>query len=384
VRIGVNATCLNDRPSGARQRFIGLFEHLVPLMPDSRFVFFEPRDCEVARFLDAFPNVERVSTPLCSEGRWRRAWQGSLYWSRTLQYEKFDIFEALHLPLIRPRRSRVILTIHDLRGLQEGSGHSAWLYRHVLARALAGSDLIVTVSEAMRSEIMNFRPGVRVAVVPNGLDDDRPSVAGDCGPTLERLGLPRQFLLAVGHLEPRKNYPALVDAVHLLSASGIQLPLVIVGNDSGAGEQIRSRIAEHGLQSRVLMLSGLSDAELSLLYRVAEAFVFPSRYEGFGIPLLEAMQAGTPVVASDIPVFREVLADAGAWFDPGSAASIASVIAEVLGDESRKERMRNAGRKRARAYRYEALATRMRDHYLELGGNHGDPRSQARARRCVD
>ena len=371
MRIGVNATCLNDRPSGARQRFVGLFSHLVPLMPESQFVFFEPRDCEVARFLDAFPNVERRSTPLSSEGRWRRAWQGAGYWRRALLREKFDVFEALHLPLTRPRKSKVILTIHDLRGLGESRGTFAWLYRHVLERALAGSNLVVTVSEAMRTEILEFCPGLPIAVVPNGMNDDAPVIATARESILQRLGLPKHFMLAVGHLEPRKNYPALVDAMGLLAASGTDLPLVIVGNESGAGDLIRSRIAAHGLQSSVFMLSGLTDGDLAALYRAAKVFVFPSRYEGFGIPLLEAMQAATPVVASDIPVFREVLENAGAWFDPGSAASIAGVIAEVLGDDQRQDLMRKAGLERVEAYRYGTLAALMRNHYLALAGDLG-------------
>ena len=372
MRIGINATCLNNRPSGARQRFVGLFTHLVPLMPESDFVFFEPRDCEVAGFLEAFPNVERRQTPVASEGRWQRAWQGMGYWKRALQEEYFDVFEALHLPLIRPRRSRVILTIHDVRGLHGGNRLSSRLYRHVLDRALQGSDLVVTVSDAMRQEIQAFRPATSVAVVPNGLDDAQHPDQAERDAVLRKLGLPGRFLLAVGHLEARKNYPALIDAIALLRASGTDLPLVIVGNESGAGEVIRSRIEAHGLQSSVFLLSGLNDRDLAALYAASALFVFPSLYEGFGIPLLEAMQAGVPVVASDIAVFREVLGEAGLLVDPASAACIAEGMMAVLADPERQEAMRLAGHARLASYRYSALAHRMKDHYLELADRRVD------------
>ncbi len=372
MRIGINATCLNHRPSGARQRFIGLFSHLVPLMPESTFVFFEPLDCEVAAFLAGHANVERRRTPVGSEGRWQRAWRGMGYWSDALRAERFDVFEALHLPLIRPGRSRVILTIHDVRGLHAGLGVSSVMYRHVLRQALRGTDLVVTVSEAMKAEIQAFRPETRIAVIPNGLEFAEPVDEVLQEAVLRRLGLPSRFLLAVGHLEPRKNYPALLDAMRILKASGQGLPLVIVGNESGAGERIRGQIATNGLQSDVFMLSGLSDEDLAALYAASALFVFPSLYEGFGIPLLEAMQARTPVVASDLPVFREVLGEAGSWVDPHSPASIADGIIAVLGDPARQAEMRAAGTTRLASYRFGVLAERMRDHYLGLGDGRTD------------
>lgn len=366
MRIGINATCLNDRPSGARQRFVGLFSHLVPMMPDSEFVFFEPGDCAVAKFLDGYPNVVRKQTPIPSEGRWHRVLRGMGYWGSALRNEQFDVFEALHLPLIKPPHGKTILTIHDVRGLYVRAKLPSSLYRHVLDRALAGADLVVTVSEAMRGEILQFRPGANVRVVHNGLDAPAKPEPADAGETISHLGLPAKFILSVGHLEARKNYPALLDALGMLEKSGQGVTLVIVGNESGAGDEVRARIAANGLEARVHLLTGLSNAELACLYRAAELFIFPSLYEGFGIPLLEAMQAGVPVVASDIPVFREVLGDAGALCNPHSPDDMARVIGEVAREPERQAQMRLAGFSRINGFRYGALAARMRDCYLSL------------------
>jgi glycosyltransferase involved in cell wall biosynthesis len=362
MRIGINATCINDRPSGARQRFVGLLSQLVRLMPDSEFVIFEPEDCRVGDWFAEAPNVTARRTPLNSERRLQRYLRGLDYWRQVFATERFDLFEALHMPTVRAPVGKTLLTIHDVRGLHPGQGWlTCMIFRFVLQRSLDRADQVVTVSQAVREEILAFSSSTPVAVVCNGLDAAQfaavdPAVRDQ---TLARLNIPERFLLAVGHFEPRKNYGTLIDALAVLHREGVSVPLVIVGNDSGERVRIEQQVRATGLQSIVHLVSGLSDIDVRCLYGAASMLVFPSRYEGFGIPLLEAIASGIPVAASELPVFREILGDAGCYFDPDSAREMASAIRTVLSEPALREQMIERGGVRVRMFGFDVLAREM-------------------------
>lgn len=362
MRIGINATCINDRPSGARQRFVGLLSQLVRLLPDSEFVIFEPEDCRVGRWFSEAPNVTARRTPLNSERRLQRYLRGLPYWRQVFATERFDLFEALHMPTVRAPMGKTLLTIHDVRGLHPDQRWLARLiFRLVLRRSLDRADRVVTVSQAVRDEILAFSSSTPVAVVCNGLDAAKfaemdPQVREGA---LVRLRLPERFLLAVGHFEPRKNYDTLIDALSILHRDGMTCPLVIVGNDSGERTRIEQQVRAAGLQSSVHLLSGLSDIDVRCLYGAASMLVFPSRYEGFGIPLLEAMASGIPVAASETPVFREILGDAGFYFDPDSAMEMAAAINIVLASPALREQMISRGAEQVRSFEFDVLAREM-------------------------
>lgn len=374
MRVGINATCINDRPSGARQRFVGLLSQLVRLMPDSEFVIFEPVDCRVGDWFADAPNVTVRRTPLHSERRVQRLLRGLIYWRRALAAERFDVFEALHMPVVRAPYGKTLLTIHDVRGLHTGKrGQSRLIFRRVLRTSLDRADQVVTVSDTVRQEILAFSRSAPVAVVCNGLDTVR---FAEVDPQVReqvrvRLRLPEQFLLTVGHFEPRKNYGTLVDAVAALHREGMSWPLVLVGNDSGERVRIEEHVRSSGLQASVHLLSGISDLEVRCLYSMASMLVFPSKYEGFGIPLLEAMAFNVPVAASDIPVFREILGGAGHYFDPDSAAAMASAISTIASTPSLRDDMVACGATRVRDFDFEVLGREMAALYRAMAGKPG-------------
>lgn len=362
MRIGINATCINNRPSGARQRFVGLLTQLGRLMPAAEFVVFEPADCPMAAWFPGAGNVLTRRTPLNSQRRWQRHIRGLFYWPGVFANEHFDLFEALHMPATRAPTGKTLLTIHDVRGLYPESGWlTRQLYRHVLRTSLRRADRIVTVSHAVREEILSFSDTTPVSVICNGLELSRFSVVDPVmrDQVTTRLRLPARYLLAVGHFEPRKNYGTLVDALAILHGKGTTLPLVIIGNDSGGRARIAAHAAAAGLQASVQLLSGLTDDEVRCAYHNAEMLVFPSLYEGFGIPLLEAMAASIPVAASDIPVFREILDDAAVYFDPNSADGMASAISAVVASPGVRKHLVTRGAGRVEDFDFEALARGM-------------------------
>lgn len=366
MRVGLNATCLNNRPSGARQRFVGIYRELVALSPEIDFVVFEPCDCDVLAWFNGAPNVSARKTPIPSEGRLRRLVKGAGYWRAALAAERLDVFESFHLPIHPAPSALNILTIHDLRGLTGDAGMlERQVFGAVLRRALAAADRVVTVSDVMAQALRDFDPGVEVAVVHNGLESA--ALEPVSGQALEgfaaRFGLSPGFVLAVGHMEPRKNYPRLVEAMAQIHAAGDGRHLVIIGNDSGGRPALQDLIGRLGLAGQVHLLSGLTDGEVRCAYASCGLFVFPSTYEGFGIPILEAMAAAKPMVLSDLPVFREITQGSGAYFQPTSVHDMAKAILAMLSDNAEQRRVVEYGARRLEDFSYRQLARQVKALY---------------------
>lgn len=369
MRVGLNATCLNDRPSGARQRFIGLYGPLFQLLPDVEFVIFESRDSNVASWFPNHLNVSIRQTPLPSEGRAQRFLSGVNYWKQTLAKEAFNIFESMHMPLVRPVEGRNLLTVHDVRGLRgENSLVKRSLFAAVLRDALKRTDHVITVSDAMRSELLDFHPEMVASVVHNGIDINAMSrvTAHEVEEFRARYELSQEFILAVGHFEQRKNYPRLIEALALLKQRGLDFPLVIVGNDSGQLPSLRRLIVKLGLQKQITLLAGLSDSEVRCAYLGCRLLAFPSSYEGFGIPILEAMAARKPMVLSDLPVFREITQNQGVFFNPNNIESIADAIELGLCSEAVRKELLMYGLHRVRDFEFGRLAEKVANAYQML------------------
>jgi len=178
-----------------------------------------------------------------------------------------------------------------------------------------------------------------------------------------KYGLPENFVLAVGHLERRKNYLRLIDAMARLRDRGQSCCLLIVGNDSGERQAIEKRIASAKLIGTVKFLSKLSDLEVRCVYKLCSLFVFPSSYEGFGIPILEAMAAGCPMVLSDIPVFREITQDTGVYFPHDDSEAMAAAIEKVLSLSSERTRLIDYGKERVQAFSFQSLSGQLASLY---------------------
>ncbi len=235
------------------------------------------------------------------------------------------------------------------------SAFVAW-YRLLFRRLARSTAKLVTVSVFSRSRLA-LHLGVaasRLAVVPNGCDHLQAIAPDDS--VIARLGLAgTRFLLAVGSTNPTKNLAALVAAYARLPADP-QRRLVIVG---GGNPRVFAEIAVND-PSGVLRTGPLGDAELKALYGHAIALVFPSLYEGFGLPPLEAMACGCPVAVAQAAAIPEVCGDAALYFDPQSVDAITAALQRLLSDEALRERLRAAGLARAAAFRWSAAASALR------------------------
>lgn len=350
MRIGLNATCFDDRPSGANQRFRLLYGAVIRRNPQHEFLIYEPVEHRIADWFAGCDNVVARVTPLPSGGRLARVFAGLGYWRGAFRRDAPDVFEQFSLPLVAAP-CRTLLTIHDLRSLLAPSGVVRAVGRIVLRHAFTHADHVVAVSGVVRDEILAVCPGTRVSVVHNGVGQSAPALCTRLPP-----GLPERFMLAVGHLEARKNLLMLIDAIARLRDGGAVRPLVLAGRDGGMVGHLRARIAARGLGAIVHIVEDADDATVRALYAACELVVVPSSYEGFGIALIEAMAAGRPLVTSDIAVFREVTQGQGCYFRVDDSAAAADAIDRVWIDTAERMRLIAYGNVRVRDFEFDALA----------------------------
>ncbi|WP_339138124.1 MAG: glycosyltransferase family 1 protein [Candidatus Electrothrix sp. GW3-4] len=369
MKVGLNATCLNDRPSGATQRFVGIYSELFKILPEIEFVIYESKDCSVGAWFNDSANISVRKSPIPSEGRLRKYTKGLWYWDRALRQEHLDLFEVFNLPVVTAPSGKTFLTIHDIRFLYpEWQGAERVAYRSILRNAIKKSDHIITVSAAMKNEILKFFPETSICIVPNGLDASLFEFisVSDLDEVRERLSLPEKFLLTVGHFENRKNYLRLISSFSLLLRMGHDISLIIVGNDSGMGNLLCKKIADDHLTQKVRLLSGLSDHDVRCLYKLSTLFVFASAYEGFGIPILEAMASRCPMILSNLPVFREITEEQAIYFPHDDIVAIANAMEIGLTSKDERRRLVHYGSRRIRDFSFEQLAKQVATIYGDL------------------
>jgi glycosyltransferase involved in cell wall biosynthesis len=366
MRIGLNATCFDARPSGANQRFLGIYGTLIRRNPDVDFVIYEPSDQRIASYIGQVPNLIARVTPIPSVGRLARVRAGIGYWSSQLRKDRLDIFEAFHLPLVKAPDCPTILTIHDLRPLRADAPLlTRAIATPVMHRAFSSADHVVAVSNAVAAEIQSFHPSTSVSTIYNGVNPANfaSQSAEVIASVRGRYALPEKYVLAIGHIEARKNLPLLIDAIALLRSRGLERHLAMVGNAGGAQGAIRTHIAALNLEDFVTIIEHADDAAVRALYAGCDLVAFPSRYEGFGIPILEAMAAGKPMVLADTPVFRELTLGQSLYFPVDDARAAADAITAVWGDPIEHARQRCFGAKRVADFAFERLADEVRALY---------------------
>jgi glycosyltransferase involved in cell wall biosynthesis len=267
------------------------------------------------------------------------------------------------------RAAPAVVTVHDLIAYRLGGNHpgvSTWLRRRHFPPLLGAQGLIFVSEYSRRDFLGQFDyPEARTSVVHHAAS---PVFAPrDRAESRRALGLDadRPVLLHVGSEERRKNVETLLDALAILVRHRPDLLLLRVGGPSARG---RRRIARHRLEGHVRYLSGLTEQNLAAAYAAADLFVFPSVYEGFGLPVLEAMQSGCPVIAARVTSVPEITGDAAALIDPMDAEELVATVAGLLDDSGRRAGLRGAGLRRAAEFSWNLAARRTSAAYLQALG----------------
>jgi glycosyltransferase involved in cell wall biosynthesis len=261
----------------------------------------------------------------------------------------------------------VVVTIHDLAIVRFPQKFRRWhrtFSRYLLPRVVRSVDAIVTVSEATKSdlvELLGVAPD-RVSVIPCGISREFATLPND-HPRLEdvrrRYSLPKGYVITVGAIEPRKNLPRLLRALKLLATSRMgcaDLTLLHVGPAGWLVDDVSQTLDELDLRDRVRFLGYVPNEDLAALYQLARVSVYPSLFEGFGLPVLEAMASGCPVVTSNCSSMPEVAGGAALLVDPTSEESIAEALARIWEDDALRRELIDKGRCRASSFTWESAA----------------------------
>jgi glycosyltransferase involved in cell wall biosynthesis len=299
----------------------------------------------------------RVPARLLREAWARAAWPPVEWFSG-----RVDVFHATNFVAPPARRAGLVVTIHDLTYLRypEMVTAASARYRALVPAGLARGAIVCTPTAAVAGEVLDtYRlPAERVVVTPLGVGRQWLQAEPPDAAWLAARGLPERYLLFVGSREPRKNLGTLLAAYRELLAGAAPPPLVLVG-PSGWGEE--PDVASLPVGS-VLTPGYLGDQDLPRVVAGAAALACPSWYEGFGLPALEALACGTPVVAGDVPALREVLGDQAELVDPGDAGALASALAKAV-EGGAGEAAREARHAHAAGFTWERCASATREAY---------------------
>jgi glycosyltransferase involved in cell wall biosynthesis len=367
VRIGIDARKLHDFGIGTYIR--NLLRQLARLDRDTEFVLLcRPEDAvSLASLGNNFrPVVETAANYSIAE---------QVRIPLALQREGVTLFHAPHYVLPPLVRCRSVVTIHDCIHLmfpQYLPNRVALGYARTSIRLAARrATRVLTVSESSKRDILRF-----VDTEPDKIDviynayDERFGVEPreeDVVRVRERYQLHDEFVLYAGNVKPHKNLERLIEAFDRVRKRGLDhLKLVIIGDEISKYTSLRRAVHKHQLHKYVRFLGYLPEETLAVMYRLAGVFVFPSLYEGFGLPPLEAMASGTPVVTSNVSSLPEVAGDAAVLVDPYDADSIAGGIEHVLTDETVRRALRRKGVARAKQFSWEESVRRVREIYEQV------------------
>ncbi|HVC19384.1 MAG TPA: glycosyltransferase family 1 protein [Vicinamibacterales bacterium] len=366
-RIAIDARKLHDFGIGTYIR--NLLKQLARIDHDTQYVLFcRPQDCEGARTLGSNFEIvpERAANYSVAE---------QIRIPLALHRHRATLFHEPHyvLPPLVPCRS--VVTIHDCIHLmfpQYLPGRFAYYYaRAQLLAASRRADRILTVSETSKRDIVRLLgvPAGKITVIYNAIDDRfwLEPTAEQMHRVRERYQLHDPFVLYAGTVKPHKNIDRLIDAFALVHARGLdRLTLIVIGDDVSRYAGLRRKVLRYKLHKQIRFLGFQPQDTLAVLYRLASVFVFPSLYEGFGLPPVEAMASGTPVVTSNISSLAEVAGDAALLVDPYDPEAIAEGIQRAVEDQTLRATLTARGLARARSFSWEQSVRRIHDIYGDI------------------
>jgi len=366
LKIGLSTSVIQRGQSGVGQYVLALVRALLPAAREHHFTLYV---LEADRPLFAFA-AGAMRLEIVDERH--RPPVKNILWHQTVlpRLARQAGLDVLHVPSYRrmawPRPCALVATIHDLAPFHL-AGKYDWarmFYGRVIARRLAQrQDEIIAVSELTARDIKTFFgvPASRVTVVPNGLDHDRfqpgPKAAA-CAAVCAHAGVTGPFFLYVARLEhPAKNHARLIAAFNAFkSATGSPWQLVLAGGDWHGAETVHALVRASPVARDIHRLGFVADADLPDWYRAADTFVFPSLFEGFGLPPVEAMACGCPVLSSTRGALAETVGPAAGRLEPEDTAQIQAQLTRAARDAAWRTQLRTAGLDRAREFDWQKTA----------------------------
>lgn len=318
---------------------------------------------------------------------YRSRWDTRSPWRRILWEQtrlagltrRLDLLHGLAFAAPLAAACPTVITVHDLSFLRFPTAFRPFnrIYLSLFTRwSTRRAARVIAVSESTRQDVISLCdvPAERVVTVPNGVSEQfAPAEPRAVAEFRARAGLPERFILFLGTLEPRKNIVGLLEAYRVArkEAPALLPKLIVAGGKGWYYDTIFARVAELGLTDAVIFPGFVSAKELPWWYRAAEVFVYPSQFEGFGLPVLEAMACGTPVITSNTSALPEVAGDAALLVPPDDAPALANALLRVLADPMRRAQMRDAGFRQAAQFSWTRTVTETVAVYRSVLGGGG-------------
>jgi glycosyltransferase involved in cell wall biosynthesis len=361
VHIGIDATALPRQPVGAGNYIIQLVRAFARRTSQAEFTIFTQRHSLPLLGVSERPGFRLVTLPDQSPAL-RLLWEQTAFPILAARH-KLDLLHSLHytLPLAYP--GRCVVTFHDLTFFLFPELHTLpkrYFFRLFIHLSRRRAAAIIADSESTRQDAIRLAqvpPGkihtVLLGVTPDFHPESDPAVLQS---VRLKYQLPERFLLFVGLLEPRKNLPALLQAFASLPSQQPEVRLVIVGRQGWMYEQTLRLVQELGLAEKVHFTGYVDQSDLPQVYNLAQMAIYPSTYEGFGLPVLEAMACGTPVITTDVSSMPEIAGVAGVLVPPGDIPALAQAIERLLSNPEERRRRAALGFERAAQFSWERTA----------------------------
>jgi glycosyltransferase involved in cell wall biosynthesis len=331
----------------------------------------DPRESDLRPPLSDLP----TRTAGLSRRRWRLRAAASYFGGPSMDraFPGIGLFHATEHLLPKLTRTKSVFTLHDIAYLLFPEHHlprNRIYLRTMMPRFLRRADRIIAVSENTRRDTLRSYPidPEKIEVIPEGVEPRfRPDIEHDVvADVRRRLGLPERFVLSVGTIEPRKNHATLVEAFASLRDRHPDVGLVIAGGRGWLYDAFFERVRALGMDDHIVFTGYVPDEDMPALLNAAEVFAFPSEFEGFGLPPLESMACGTPVVCSDAASLPEVVGDAGMLVSPRDVGAWIQAIDRLLGDPTLRAGFGARGLVRARPFTWDAAADRTLEVYRSV------------------
>ena len=359
--IGIDATALPPQPGGAGIYTIQFIRALASLETGYKFVIFAHDSGKKQISTSETGALAWVCFPDKNPAH-RLLWEQTAF-PRQVRNSGVDLLHSLHYtrPIRLPCPS--VVTFHDMTFFLYPQYHTLFkrLYFPLAIRFSAHkSDALITVSNNTKEDTMRLLgvPEHKITPIPLGVSDDFTVISNKelLQHIREKYNLPQEFILHVGVVEPRKNLTLLLKSFQELIRDGSKISLVIAGQLGWMYEDVFKQVDELGIREEVIFTGYIPPEDLPGIYNLARIFVYPSVYEGFGLPPLEAMACGTPTITTDISSMPENIGDAGILVPPGDEAALTEAMRSLLDNPDLQEHLSRTGTQRAGRFTWEANA----------------------------
>ncbi|MGB6420537.1 MAG: glycosyltransferase family 1 protein [Anaerolineales bacterium] len=359
--IGIDATALPPQPGGAGSYIIHLIRALASLSSECQFTIFAHHS---GRDLIDSPPSSRMNWVLVPDKNPARrlVWE-QVTFPRLVRQSRVGLLHSLHYTRPLSLSCASVVTFHDM---------TFFLYPHLHTRSkriffptairLSArlADALIAVSENTKKDAVRLLgvPGDKITAIPHGVGEEFHPItdAALLEGIRRKYKLPQDFILNVGIVEPRKNLALLLKSYQRLHSQGISLPLVIVGGLGWMYEDVFRQAESLGIKEQVYFTGYVPDHDLPIIYNLARIFVYPSIYEGFGLPPLEAMACGTPVITTAVSSMPEHVGDAGILIPPQDEKALTNALQKLINDSTLQEKLSSKGLERASQFTWKRTA----------------------------